>query len=127
MDMTQFWPIFWSAIGTGLTALISWAVSRLIVWLNGKIKDEKMRKHANAVVQIVYNAVQAIFQTFVEKLKDDGKFTAEEQAEAKVKCLEIINAQLTPELKEYITTNFGDIKEYLSTQIEAIIYQLKNK
>ena len=125
MDMTQFWPIFWSAIGTGLTALISWGVSRLIVWLNSKIKDEKMREHANAVIQIVYNAVQAIFQTFVEKLKDDGKFTAEEQAEAKTKCLEIINAQLTPELRDYISANFGDIQAYLSTQIEAVIYQLK--
>ena len=127
MDMTQFWPIFWSAVGTGLTALMSWAVSRLIVWLNSKIKDEKMRKHSETVIQIVHNAVQAVFQTFVEALKNDGKFTAEEQQAAKTKCLDIINGQLTTELKDYITENFGDIQAYLSTQVEAIIYQLKNK
>ena len=129
MDMTQFWasfwPIFWSVIGTGLTALMSWGVSRLIVWLNGKIKDEKMRRHAQAIIEIVYNAVQAVFQTFVEALKDDGKFTEEEQKIAKQKCMDIILGQLTPELKAYIEENFGDLTAYLSNQIEAVIYQLK--
>ena len=121
----SFWPIFWSVIGTGLTALMSWGVSRLIVWLNGKIKDEKMRKHAQAIIEIVYAAVQAVFQTFVEALKNDGKFTKEEQETAKAKCMEIVMNQLTPELKAYISENFGDIESYLSTQIEAAIYQLK--
>ena len=130
MDMTQFWasfwPVFWSVIGTGLTALMSWGVSRFIVWMNGKIKDDKMRRHAQAVTEIIYNAVQAIFQTFVEALKDDGKFTEEEQKLAKEKCMEIIMGQLTEELKKYIQDNFGDIQAYLSNQIEAVIYQLKN-
>ena len=122
---SSFWPVFWSIIGTGLTALMSWGVSRLIVWLNSKIKDENMRRHADALIQIIYSAVQAVFQTFVDALKDDGKFTEEEQKKAKEKCLEIIRGQLTEELKEYITENFGDIEKYLSTQIEAVIYQIK--
>lgn len=123
----EFWTIFWSAIGTVVTALVSWGVSRLIAWLNTKIKDEKMRTHASNLIQIIYSAVQAIQQTFVDALKDDGKFDEKEQKEAKEKCVQIVMSQLTPELKSYITENFGDIQAYISNQIEAVIYNLKNK
>lgn len=123
----EFWTIFWSAIGTIVTALTSWGISRLIAWLNTKIKDEKMRQMAGQVLSIIQSAVQAIQQVFVDALKDDGKFDAKEQAIAKEKCLEIIKEQLTPELTEYIQENFGDVQKYLSTQIEAVLYNLKQK
>ena len=82
----EFWTIFWSAIGTIVTALTSWGISRLIAWLNTKIKDEKMRQMAGQVLSIIQSAVQAIQQVFVDALKDDGKFDAKEQAAAKEKC-----------------------------------------
>ncbi len=123
----EFWTIFWSAIGTIVTALTSWGISRLIAWLNTKIKDEKMRQMAGQVLSIIQSAVQAIQQVFVDALKDDGKFDAKEQAIAKEKCLAIINEQLTPELTAYIQENFGDVQKYLSTQIEAVLYNLKQK
>lgn len=123
----EFWTIFWSAIGTIVTALTSWGISRLIAWLNTKIKDEKMRQMAGQVLSIIQSAVQAIQQVFVDALKDDGKFDAKEQAIAKEKCLEIIKEQLTPELTAYIQENFGDVQKYLSTQIEAVLYNLKQK
>lgn len=123
----EFWTIFWSAIGTIVTALTSWGISRLIAWLNTKIKDEKMRQMAGQVLSIIQSAVQAIQQVFVDALKDDGKFDAKEQVEAKEKCLAIIKEQLTPELTAYIQENFGDVQKYLSTQIEAVLYNLKQK
>lgn len=123
----EFWTIFWSAIGTIVTALTSWGISRLIAWLNTKIKDEKMKQMAGQVLSIIQSAVQAIQQVFVDALKDDGKFDAKEQAIAKEKCLAIINEQLTPELTAYIQENFGDVQKYLSTQIEAVLYNLKQK
>ena len=47
------------------------------------------------------------------------------EEEAKQKALDIILKQLTPELIDYIQTNFGDMREWLSNKIESIIYSLK--
>ena len=71
------------------------------------------------------NAVQAVFQSFVDTMKKSGQWNAEAAAEAKERAYNIIMSQLTAELKAYITDNFGDMKEYLMNQIEAMIYNLK--
>lgn len=119
--------IILSAAGTVLTALFSWAVGLLISWLNTKIKDKKVAGWVTSITTIITGAVQSVFQTFVETLKENGKFDEKAQQEAKERALDIIMNELTPELKDYITKNFGDMKEWISQQIEAIIYQLKQK
>lgn len=123
----ELYSIIWSVVGMAVTALVSWAVSLLISWLNAKIKDEKLKKWSSQVTLIVSDAVQCVFQSFVETLKNNGKFDEKAQIEAKEKALEIINSKLTKELKDYITDNFGDMKVWLSEKIESVIYQLKNK
>lgn len=70
-------------------------------------------------------AVQTIMQTYVNDLKKEGAFTKEAQVEAFNKCMNIITSQLTPELKQYIEDNFGDMEVYLKAQIEAFINSLK--
>lgn len=94
--------------------------------MNQKIKDKKLARWSSDVFQIIMNAVQTVFQEFVEVLKKDGKFTPEAQKEAKERAYTIIVGQLSSELKTYLTDNFGDMKEYLMNQIEAMIYRLKN-
>lgn len=69
---------------------------------------------------------QVQFQTYVESLKKSGNFGAEAQLEALNKAKEIALSQLSEEVKEYITTNYGDINNWLTTQIEATINLLKN-
>lgn len=117
--------IIWAAVGTIITALVGWGTTVLVNWLNSKIKDENLRKHATAVTTIVSGAVQAVFQDFVEVLKKNGKFDEAAQKEAKERAITIINSQLTEELKKYIETNFGDITTWISNQIESTIYSLK--
>ena len=123
--MESFWPIFWSAVGTALTALFAWLTTVITNAINTNVKDKKNANHLNAINLIVLNAVQNIFQSFVDTMKKNGKFDEEAQKEAKERALTIIKSQLTPELKDYIVSNFGDIEEYLKTKIEATIYQLK--
>lgn len=123
--MESFWPIFWSAVGTALTALFAWLTTVITNAINNNVKDKKNANHLNAINLIVLNAVQNIFQSFVDTMKKNGKFDEEAQKEAKERALTIIKSQLTPELKDYIVSNFSDIEEYLKTKIEATIYQLK--
>lgn len=122
---TEVMNIIWSAIGVVVTGLVSWGVGLLITWMNSKIKDQKLAGYLTSITRIVTDAVMNVFQSFVDTLKKNGTFDAAAQEEAKQKALDIIFNQLTPELKDYIQTNFGDIKEWLSNKIESIIYNLK--
>lgn len=125
MNLEMFWPIFWSIIGTIGTGLATWLTTFLVGLLNQKIKDKKLARWSSELLQIIMSAVQTVFQEFVDTMKKAGKFDEIAQKEAKERAYNIIITQLTPELKNYITDNFGEMKEYLMNQIEAMIYQLK--
>ena len=123
--MDAFWPIFWGIIGTIGTGLATWLTTFVVSLLNQKIKDKKLARWSSELFQIIMSAVQTVFQEFVDVLKKAGKFDANAQKEAKERAYKIIVGQLTPELIKYIEDNFGDMKDYIMNQIEAMIYNLK--
>ena len=123
--MEQFWTIFWSAVGVLLTGLASWLSIVITQWLNSKIKDKTLARHATAVNDIVTHAVLTITQTYVENMKKNNAFDGEAQKEALNKCYVLVNTQLTQELRDYLTNNFGDIQAYLMSLIESTILRLK--
>ena len=106
--------------------LISYAGTRLISYLNSKIKDEKAKEFLSQATTVVTNAVRAVFQTYVESLKKSGNFGADAQLEALNKAKDIALSQLSEEVKDYIAKNYGDINNWLTTQIEATINLIKN-
>ena len=106
--------------------LISFLGIKLSQWLSTKIKDEKAAALFSKAIGIVTNAVQVTFQTYVESLKNSGSFGKEEQAIAFDKAKAIIASELTEELKAFITQNYGDLQTWITNQIEASIYKLKN-
>lgn len=123
--MESFWPIFWGVVGTVLSALGTWLTAVITNSINNNIKDKKTASFLNAINSIVLSAVQNVFQSFVDTMKKNGKFDENAQIEAKERALTIIKSQLTPELKEFIVSNYGDIEEFLKNKVEATIYQLK--
>jgi hypothetical protein len=107
--------------------LISYIGVRLTSYLNNKIKDEKARVLLTKATEVVTNATRCVFQTYVESLKADGKFTKESQIIALNKAKGLALAQLGGDVKKYIEDNYGDINEWLGIQIEASINCLKNR
>ncbi len=107
--------------------LISFAGTKLISWLNAKVKDENAKMQLTVATNIVTNAVLTVFQTYVDSLKESGTFNAQAQSTALLKAKEIALSQMTAEVKEYIIKNYGDIENWLTTQIEATIKLIKNK
>lgn len=107
--------------------LISFAGTKLINWLNAQIKDVNARTQLSVATTIVTNAVRSVFQTYVEALKKNGTFDLESQKIALTKAKDEALAQMTDDIKEYITTTYGDLETWLTTQIEATINILKNK
>ena len=114
-----------SVVSLVITGLATWGVTAFTNWLNSKIKDKQLASYLTDVTRIVTDAVMSVYQSYVETLKESGTFGEEEQQVAKNKALEIINTQLTAELRNYINTNYGDIEKWLSNKIETVIYTLK--
>ena len=112
-------------VGTAVTGLVGWGVTVFTTWLSTKIKDQKAVKMISDIMQIVTDAVMEVFQTYVEALKNTGKFDEAAQVMAKEKAMKKIMARLTDKMKNYISENYGDIQQWLSDKIESTIYQLK--
>ena len=123
--MEQFWPIFWGAVSVLLTALMTWLGAYLTGLLNSKIKDQKLRTFLTKFTELMVSCVNAITQTPVEQLKKEGKFDAEAAKKVKEECVKLIKNQLAPDMLEFIKTNYGDVTEYISTQIEGYLFQNK--
>ena len=107
--------------------LISYAGARIIACLNAKIKDENAKQQLTVATDIVMNAVRSVFQTYVETLKKNGTFDKESQKVALIKAKDDALAQMSDEIKDYITKNYGDLETWITTQIESTINILKNK
>lgn len=115
-----------AAVTTVLLPLLTLAGTKLIQWISTKTKNEKAAALLSTAVNIVLNAVRSVFQTYVESLKESGSFDKEAQIEALNKAKDIALAELSEEVKEYITANFGDLEAWLVNQIESSINLLKN-
>ena len=119
--------IILSAVSVVVLGLASWGVTILTSFINSKMKDKKMAAFLTKIINIVNDSVKTIFQEFVEILKQEGRFDETKQKQAKEKALQIINSQLTPELIDFVQSNYGDVEAWISNQIEVAIYNLKNK
>lgn len=125
--MEQWMQILIAAASVIITGLASWAVATFTTWINSKMKDKKMAQMLSDIFSIITDVVMEIFQTYVEALKKTGKFDEAAQEMAKERALQKIMARLSDTMKEYIAEHYGDIKIWVSEQIEVAIYQLKNK
>ena len=115
-----------SAVSIIVTGLVSWGVAKLIELINSKIGDANAKAMLTAAVTTVTDVVKQVFQTYVEALKGQNAFTEEAQKKALADALETIKSILPEKVKEYLTENYGNIDAWLTTQIEAVIYNLKN-
>ena len=106
--------------------LISFLGVNLTEWLNTKIKNEKGQALIKKATDIVLNALRCVFQSYVEALKKSGDFDQKAQIYAFNLAKDIALKQLGDDAKDYIAQNYGDLEEWLKTEIEASINLLKN-
>jgi H+/gluconate symporter-like permease len=86
-----------------------------------KTQEEKelASKYLSMVEKTVTDCVMATNQTYVDSLKQEGKFDSEAQKTAFNKTLDAVLAILTDDAKEYLTQIFGDLNVYLTNLIES--------
>lgn len=112
--------------------LLGLLTTYFIKWVNTKsaeiqtnIDNEILQKYVNMLADTITECVIATNQTYVDSLKEQGKFDAEAQKIAFDQTLNAVLNILSEEAKEYLTAAFGDLNEYLITKIEAEVN--KNK
>lgn len=77
------------------------------------------------IEEIVTKAVAFVQQTYVDNLKKDGNFSAEEQKIAFEKAYESIVQLVNDEQKELIESLFGNFSDWLTILIEAAVRKQK--
>lgn len=107
--------------------LLSIAGAKLVQLINSKINNNKAANFLSTATTIVINAVRSVFQTYVEALKKEDKFDEASQKLALLKARDIALNQMTDDVKNYITSTYGDLDTWINTNIEATINILKNK
>lgn len=112
-------------VTTVVLPLITYLGIRLNQYLTSKIKDEKAKKLLTNITDIITSNVASVFQTYVEGLKKEGKFDKQAQTNALRFAKEQVLANLSADAIDFISENYGDINQWITTQIESTIYALK--
>ena len=89
------------------------------------IDNDIVVKYVNLLEQTIVDCVIATNQTYVNNLKQQGKFDAEAQKVAFQKTYEAVMAILTEDAKEYLGYALGDLEVYVTNKIEATVTQVK--
>lgn len=90
-------------------------------------ESTKAKTYITEATEAIAAAVAATNQTYVDALKHAGKFDGDAQKEAAQKALEACLASISPAAQSFIEAAYGDIREYLTTRIEAEVRKQKNE
>ena len=110
-------PVCAAFVGKGLKALAD--------YLGQKSENDMAKKYLAAVADAVATAVTYTSQVYVDKLKETGQFTKENQQEALGIAVAQAKNLLTAEAAAYLQTAYGDLNEYLKSRIEAEVRNQK--
>lgn len=97
-----------------------------VKWVNAKseeiqmnIDDATMKKYVDMLADTITDCVIATNQTYVESLKQQGKFDMNAQKEAFSLTSAAVMEILSDEAKVYLTAAVGDLNAYITQKIEA--------
>lgn len=120
------------AVITGcLSIAVKYAVS---VW-NARIDDLQastklsgyahLNKYIDVVQIAIETAVSSVSQTYVDTLKQAGRFDASAQLAAKTSAEAIAKSLITEDAKNAVSVLFGDFEIYLNNRIEEAVTKKK--
>lgn len=89
--------------------------------ITNKVDNDLVDKYVAMLAVTIENCVIATNQTYVESLKQAGKFDSEAQKTAFNMTKNAVMAILSDEAKKYLENAVGDLNEYITQQIEAAV------
>ena len=88
-------------------------------WIKQKNDNDLYDKYFDLLETTITDCVIATNQTYVDALKQEGKFDAEAQKIAFQKTYEAVMSILTEDAKEYLIHALGDFDAFVNAKIEA--------
>ena len=104
-------------LGILTTFLISWIKSKKDA-LKQQTDSELAKKYLDMLDNTITDCVIAMNQTYVNSLKQQGKFDSEAQKKAFTDVYNKVIAILGQDAIEYLNSAVGDLNEYISSKIE---------
>jgi hypothetical protein len=94
--------------------------------VQAKTANTVVNSYVREITDAVATAVTFTSQTYVDGLKKDGIFSLDSQTAALNLAIETARDILSKESIAFIERAYGDVKEYLTTRIEAEVHDQKN-
>lgn len=108
-----------------LATTITFYVGKLIKAGQDKSENEKVDKYLGMLNTTITNAVLATTQTYVDALKGQNAFDKEAQQKAFDMTYDAVMEVLSEEAKKYLAEAVGDLRLYVTNQIEATVKMTK--
>lgn len=89
--------------------------------ITGKVDNDLADKYIQMAAMTIESCVIATNQTYVDALKNAGKFDTEAQKTAFNMTKNAVMTILSDEAKKYLENAVGDLNEYITQQIEATV------
>ena len=106
--------------------LLSVLTAFFVKWVNVKsneikvnIDDATLVKYIDMLNSTITDCVIATNQTYVEALKQQGKFDIEAQKTAFQMTSKAVLDILSDDAKEYLSVALGDLQTYIANRVEA--------
>ena len=109
-----------------IAGLLAWGISVLKKLVNEKIDNATLREVLNDGLTVLENSVKYTYQTYVEGMKDKDIFDEAAQKHALQMAKDKALSMLSEGFIETIKNLYGDVNNWLETNIESTIYTLKN-
>lgn len=129
--MPSWTEIFSQIFQLVLLPLLGIVIKYVIQFINTKSSEiqantnnELYKKYIAMLTATITNVVVATNQTYVDTLKEQGKFDEEAQKAALQKTYDTVMSLLTDEAKTYLNTAIADLQTYILTCIES---EVKNQ
>lgn len=100
----------------------------IVIWIKAKsaelqkkTNNDVLNKYVQMATDTITNCVIATNQTYVNSLKEQGKFDEAAQKEAFQRTYQAVLLILSDDAKEYLNNAFGDLNKYLQEKIESTV------
>lgn len=123
--LETIFTIFLFPLLTILTIYIIKIINSKVKEINNSHDNEMAAKYIEMLGQTVVDCVLATSQTYVESLKQQGKFDKEAQKIAFEMSYNAVIEILSDDAKEYLSTIYGDLNAYIVHLIEAEVNRNK--
>lgn len=95
--------------------------------INNYVKNETMQNRLKNIVDVGYNSVVEVNNSFVDDLKKKDTFTKKDGEIALQKAKNTVIDQLSPVLLETLQDSYSDVDMYLEGLIESQVEEVKRQ